>query len=133
MHVYIHIDVYNAHTHTHTHTHTNSHTHTCIYVHRYKDTIRGEPPLQSKRAFFIAYGQNWCDMEREKSAKNSQKSFFLVRLYDKHSRALTLRICVRPRIGSSVTYTRQSRSAQTVWFHRTQCLLMCSHVQRGRR
>jgi hypothetical protein len=78
MHVYIHIDVYNAHTHTHTHTHTdtNTHTHTCIYVHRYKDTIRGEPPLQSKRAFFIAYGQNWCDMEREKSANFFQKSFF---------------------------------------------------------
>ena len=38
------------------------------YLSWYNDTVGGEPPLSSKRLFFIAYGQNWCDKERGKSA-----------------------------------------------------------------
>jgi len=34
------------------------------YLSWYNQTVDGEPPLASRRLFFIAYGQNWCSMDR---------------------------------------------------------------------
>jgi len=37
------------------------------YLSWYKDTAGGDAPALSKKLFFISYGQNWCDKEREKT------------------------------------------------------------------
>jgi len=34
------------------------------YLSWYNQTVGGEPSLASRRLFFIAYGQNWCSMDR---------------------------------------------------------------------
>jgi hypothetical protein len=41
------------------------------YLSWYKDTAGGDAPVLSKKLFFISYGQNWCDKEREKTQKMS--------------------------------------------------------------
>lgn len=41
------------------------------YLSWYNDTHGGDAPVLSKQLFFIAYGQNWCDKENEKTQKLS--------------------------------------------------------------